>query len=87
MNVCESHDFRRIFASDLRRERERVPRDRDRVLAVCCLGCGKSPLALGTSLAHFGTEGDWPESHRITAYYLDEVEGPSVEFTIIEEEP
>lgn len=29
-------------------------------------------------------KGDWPETHRVTAFYQDADEGPSVEFEVVE---
>lgn len=91
--VCE-HDWRRVYPADIMREID--PTKPSFVVAVLCCRCGKSPLwVLTTTMVRQGAEemlgipdttpandasGDWPASLRITAYYWDEAEGPSVEF-------
>lgn len=72
------HDYRRVFLGDINPEHDAA----NTVLAVCCCRCGRSPLhAMRRGLKVNSTpKKDWPEDLRITAYFTDADDGPSVEF-------
>lgn len=75
------HDFRRLEASDINPEYD------DRLVAVVCAGCGKSPVYFTTTGVPMGkpfvVNGQWPDSHRVIDWGWDDTTGPSVEFEIV----
>lgn len=80
-----AHDFKRVFPRHVTQQEPTNPGG-EKVLAVLCSGCGKSPIFFETIANSknrpetIRPSGDWPDDLLITDYEWGSEGGPSVEF-------
>jgi hypothetical protein len=80
------HDFKRVFPRHVTAQAPTRPEEK--VLAVLCSGCGKSPIyfeQLGSKNRPLSIRptGSWPENLQITDYEWGRDTGPAVKFRVL----